>query len=60
MRSMTLFGAGSMSAQNAYALAYRAVVEPSRRSTPLTGCALFFDAWRREGSMDRAMRSAYG
>lgn len=54
-----LFGAGSMSAQNGYALAYRAVVELAALDTA-RGLAPFFDAWRREGSMDRAMRSAYG
>jgi hypothetical protein len=54
-----LFGAGSMSAQNAYALAYRAVVELAALDTA-HGLSLFFDAWRREGSMDRAIRSAYG
>lgn len=54
-----LFGAGSMAAQNGYALAYRAVVELAALDTA-RGLAPFFDAWRREGSMDRAMRSAYG
>ncbi|MEP6493048.1 MAG: hypothetical protein ABJF01_10250 [bacterium] len=54
-----LFAAGSMSAQNAYALAYRAVVELSMLDTA-NGLSRFFDAWRKEGTMDRAMRSTYG
>jgi hypothetical protein len=54
-----LFASGSMAAQNAYALAYRAVVELASLDT-LRGLSGFFDAWRKEGSMDRAIRSAYG
>jgi hypothetical protein len=53
------FSAGTMTAQNAYALAYRALVELAALDT-VRGLAPFFEAWKREGSMDRAMRSTYG
>ena len=54
-----LFGEGSTSAEAAYALAYRAVddmadIDPSR------GLALLFVRWRETGTLDRAMRAAYG
>ena len=53
------FSAGSVSAENAYALAYRAVVELAALDTA-RGLAPFFDAWRREPSLDRAVRATYG
>jgi hypothetical protein len=53
------FFAGSVSAQNAYALAYRALVELAALD-PDRGLARFFDTWRREPSLDRAMRATYG
>jgi hypothetical protein len=53
------FGGGTVTAQNAYALAYRAVSDLASLDTA-HGLSLFFDAWRREGSMDRAVRSTYG
>jgi hypothetical protein len=53
------FGEGATSAQAAYALAYRAVddlasIDASR------GLALLFANWKRTGSLDQAMRAAYG
>lgn len=53
------FGAGATTARNAYALAYRAVVELAALDTT-AGLSRFFNAWRTTGSMDRAMRSEYG
>ena len=53
------FDAGATTAQNAYALAYRAVVELAELGGT-NGLAGYFVAWKREGDMDRAMRSAYG
>jgi hypothetical protein len=53
------FTAGSVSAQNAYALAYRALVELATLDTA-RGLAPFFAAWEKEPSMDRAMRATYG
>jgi hypothetical protein len=53
------FNAGSTTAQNAYALAYRAVVDLASLDTA-TGLTRFFYAWRDAGSMDRAFRAAYG
>ncbi len=53
------FDAGATTAQNAYALAYRAVVELAELGGT-NGLASYFVAWKREGDMDRAMRSAYG
>jgi hypothetical protein len=54
-----LFGEGSQSAQTAYALAHRAVVELASLD-PDRGLSRYFEAWKQFGSMDRAMRSAYG
>jgi len=53
------FTEGATSAQAAYALAYRAVddmasIDQSR------GLALLFQYWKRTGSLDRALREAYG
>jgi hypothetical protein len=53
------FTAGATTAQNAYALAYRAVVDLASLDTA-TGLARFFNAWRDAGSMDRAFRATYG
>ena len=53
------FRGGASRASGAYALAYRAVSDiaslDSRR-----GLALFFDYWTQSGSMDVAMRKAFG
>jgi hypothetical protein len=53
------FTAGSSSAQNAYALAYRAVVELAALDTA-RGLAPFFSAWEKEPTLERAMRATYG
>jgi hypothetical protein len=53
------FSAGSTTAQNAYALAYRALVELAALDTT-RGLAPFFAAWKKEGSLDRAVRETYG
>lgn len=53
------FESGPTSAQNAYALAYRAVVDLAALDT-VNGLSRFFAQWRSEGSLDRAMRSNYG
>ncbi len=50
---------GSTTAENAYALAYRAVVELASLD-PDGGLSRFFESWRREGDLDRAMRATYG
>lgn len=55
----SLFDAGASSARDAYALAYRAVVELAELD-PGRALGEFFVAWKREGDMDRAMRSAFG
>jgi len=53
------FNAGSTTAQNAYALAYRAVVDVAALDTT-NGLTRFLVAWRDAGSMDRAFRATYG
>jgi hypothetical protein len=53
------FGGGTITAQNAYALAYRAVVELAALD-PSDGLNRFFAAWRDAGSLDKAMRVSYG
>jgi hypothetical protein len=53
------FGGGSSKAQAAYALSYRAVAELARID-PTHGLALFMGYWRSGGSIERAMRQAYG
>jgi hypothetical protein len=53
------FAGGSLSAEASYALAHRAVDELAALD-PERGLALFFAYWKETGSMDRAMRSAYG
>jgi hypothetical protein len=55
----TDLSAGATTAQNAYALAYRAVVELAAFD-PDRGLAPFFDNWRQEQSLDRAIRRTYG
>jgi len=46
-------------AQAAYALSYRAVVTLASLD-PERGLSLFFRYWKEDGSMERAIRSAYG
>ena len=53
------FGAGATTAQNAYALAYRAVFDLASLDT-VNGLTRFFEHWRAAGSLDHAMRSTYG
>jgi hypothetical protein len=53
------FSAGTTAAQNAYALAYRALVELAALDTA-RGLAPFFAAWKQQGSLDRAVRTTYG
>ncbi len=50
---------GSGRAQQAYALAYRAVAEMAALDTA-RGLSLFFEEWRRSRRLDAAVRSAYG
>jgi hypothetical protein len=50
---------GSTTAQNAYALAYRAVVELAELDTA-SGLAPFFANWKAKGSMDAAVRWTFG
>lgn len=53
------FGAGATTAENAYALAYRAVVELASLD-PANGLTRFFANWREQQSLDRAIRTTYG
>jgi hypothetical protein len=53
------FYGGETRAGAAYALAYRAVSDLAALD-PERGLALFFRYWRASGSMDRAVREAYG
>ena len=53
------FSWGAVRANAAYALAFRAVAELAALD-PERGLALFFRYWRETGSLDRAMRRAYG
>lgn len=53
------FGGGASTAQSAYALAYGAVADLARLGGA-GGLTLFFSYWRTSGSMDRALRQAYG
>jgi len=53
------FTGGAMRASTAYALAYRAVADLAALD-PERGLTLFFGYWRSTGSIDRAMREAYG
>jgi peptidase MA superfamily protein len=53
------FAAGASRANAAYALSYRAVAELAALGGD-RGLALFFDYWKRTGSMDQAVRGAFG
>ena len=53
------FYAGAQRATGAYALAYTAVAELAALDRR-RGLALFFERWRETGSMDKAVRAAYG
>ena len=53
------FGFDANRAQAAYALSYRAVAALASLD-PERGLSLFFRYWKEEGSMERAIRSAYG
>ncbi len=53
------FAGGSSRASAAYALSYRAVAELAALDRE-RGLTLFFRYWRETGSLERALRSAYG
>jgi hypothetical protein len=53
------FTQGATRAEGAYALAHRAVAELAMLD-PERGLTLLFRYWRETGSLDRAVRSAYG
>ena len=53
------FTEGATSAQAAYALAYRAVDDMASIDTS-HGLTLLFEHWKASGSLDRAVRAAYG
>lgn len=53
------FGGGDQAATGAYALAHRAVAELAALD-PARGLSLFFTYWQASGSMDLALRQAYG
>jgi hypothetical protein len=53
------FHGGASRASGAYALAYRAVSDMAALDTR-RGLSLFFDYWKQSGSMDVAMRKAFG
>ena len=53
------FSGGSSAAQAAYALSYRAVAELASLDRE-RGLSLFFRYWKQSGSMDVAVRRAYG
>jgi hypothetical protein len=53
------FSAGSLTAQNAYALSYRAVTELAEMDTTY-GLTRFLESWRTTGKLDRAVRETYG
>jgi hypothetical protein len=53
------FGGGSNAAQSAYALSYRAVSDLASLD-PERGLTLFFRYWEQGGSMDAAVRRAFG
>ncbi len=54
-----LFSGGSSTAQTAYALSYRAVAELASLDTE-HGLSLFLSDWRAKGSLDPAIRAAFG
>ena len=53
------FSGGTVAAQSAYALAYRAVAELAGESRG-RGLARFFENWKRSRSLERALRQSYG
>jgi len=53
------FHGGASRASGAYALAYRAVSDLAALD-PQRGLSLFFSYWKATGSMDQAMRKAFG
>jgi len=53
------FGEGTMTAQTAYALSYRAVVELASLDAT-SGLAPLLAKWKSTGSLDVAMRATYG
>jgi hypothetical protein len=53
------FQGGSVGAQAAYAFSYRAVTDLAALD-PARGLTLFFQYWRESGSMDQAIRRAFG
>jgi hypothetical protein len=53
------FTGGAVRAGTAYALSYRAVADLAQLDS-VRGLSLFLERWRATGSMDRAMREAYG
>ncbi|MEP7066604.1 MAG: hypothetical protein ABI889_11265 [Gemmatimonadota bacterium] len=53
------FHGGASRASGAYSLAYRAVTDLAALD-PRRGLSLFFEYWKQTGSMDLAMRRAYG
>lgn len=53
------FGPGSIAAQSAYALSYRAVTELASLD-PERGLSLLFEYWPRSPSLDAAVRQAFG
>jgi hypothetical protein len=53
------FSGGSVAAQSAYALSYRAVTELAALD-PDRGLTLFFRYWERERALDPAVRQAFG
>jgi hypothetical protein len=53
------FHGGASRASGAYALAYRAVSDLAALD-PQRGLSLFFSYWKTTGSMDQAMRKAFG
>lgn len=53
------FEGGTMAAQSAYALAYRAVAELAVLGQD-RGLALLFEQWRATGSLERGLRRAFG
>jgi len=53
------FTGGTNTAQMAYALAYRAVVELASLDTA-SGLSHFVEEWQKAGSLDKAVRASYG
>jgi hypothetical protein len=53
------FNSGTVAAQSAYALSYRAVMELAALDRD-RGLTLFFRYWARDGALDPAVREAFG